>query len=332
MQIVIAGAGSIGCFCGGLLAAAGRDVTLLGRARVLDEVRANGLHLTDFAGLESRVAPHSLTLDTDPDCLARADVILVSVKTGATADMAALIRRHAPSTAIVVSLQNGHAAAATLRAQLPGWDVRAGMVPFNVVPRGPGSYHRATSGDILIGTGTRDLMPVLSVPHLPVGETAGIDAVQWGKLLINLNNALNALSGLTLQQQLLDRDWRRVMADQMAEALGVLKAAGIAAKSTAPVPSTLIPHILRLPTGLFRRIAAQMIAIDPTARTSMAYDLQAGRPTEIAALQGEIIRLGATNGVPTPICAHVAHLIRRAGPDSHLTPDALRPDPKGLHP
>ncbi|MEX0283754.1 MAG: 2-dehydropantoate 2-reductase [Paracoccaceae bacterium] len=324
-RIVVAGAGSIGCFVGGLLALAGRDVTLLGRARVLDGIRDNGLQLTDFTGLDACVDAARLSLSDDPAVLAGADLVLVTVKTDATPEMAALIAQHAPQGATVVSLQNGHAAAQMLRAGLPGRDVRAGMVPFNVVPKGPGAYHRATSGDIVVGSGMGDVARVLSVPRLAVSEADDMDAIQWGKLLININNALNALSGLTLQAQLLDRDWRRLMADQMAETLAVLRAAGIAEQSTAPVPSRMIPFILRLPTPLFRRVAAQMIAIDAEARTSMAYDLDAGRGTEIDALQGEIIRLGQQYDVPTPICAHVAACVARAEPGLAMSVALLRP-------
>lgn len=54
-----------------------------------------------------------------------------------------------------------------------------------------------------------------------------IEAVQWGKLLINLGNAINALSDLPLLTQLQDRAWRQLMADQMAEALRILSTAGI---------------------------------------------------------------------------------------------------------
>ncbi len=330
--IVIAGAGSIGCFVGGLLAVAGRDVVLLGRRRVLDPIDAAGLRLTDYAGLDLSVEPGAMGLSDDPAVLSRAGVILVCVKTGATAEMAALIAEHAPGPVPVVSLQNGHAAFETLQSALPGRDVRAGMVPFNVVPQGPGRYHRAVSGDIVIGAGDCGLTQMLSVPHLPLSESPEIAAVQWGKLLINLNNALNALSGMTVQAQLLDRGWRCLMADQMAEALAALRAAGIREKSSAPVPSRMIPFILRLPTPLFRRVAAQMIAIDPAARTSTAYDLEAGRPTEIDALQGEIVRLARQNGAAAPICAHVAGLIRKATPGARLSPADLRPPTEGSDP
>lgn len=318
--IVIAGAGAIGCFVGGLLAAASKQVAFLGRARVAADIAEHGLHLTDFGGLDRRLA--SVQITEAPDILSEARCVLVCVKTADTQGMAEHIAEHARADAMVISLQNGLDASRILREALPERDVRAGMVPFNVVARGPGQYHRATSGDIVIQAGPNALD--LSVPDLRVLESDRIEAVQWGKLIINLNNAVNALSGLTLQSQLLDRRWRRVMAAQMAEALGVLKANGISSVSTTPVPLGLVPFILRLPTPVFRRIAAQMLTIDPLARTSMAYDLAAGKRTEIDALQGQIVELAES----APICAHVAGLIRQMEQDgaarkcepSELTP------------
>ncbi len=324
MKITIAGAGSIGCFCGAHLAATGHGVTLLGRARVLDPIRAHGLTITDFAGLNRTIPADHLTLTEDPACLRDADLIIVTVKTGATAEMAALIAQFAPKAAPVLSWQNGMDSARILRAALPRRDVRAGMVPFNVVPKDTATYHRATSGEIIIQSGPGALATHLHTPDLPVTESDRIEAVQWGKLVLNLNNALNALSGLTLQAQLRDRNWRNLMADQMAEALRVLKTANIAVASTTPLPAWMTPHILRLPTPLFTRIAAKMLTIDPSARTSMAYDLMAGRATEIDSLQGEVIRLGRTHAVPTPINQRIADLINDP-PDQPLTPRQISP-------
>ncbi len=314
-RIVIAGAGAIGCFVGGLLAAQGRKVTFLGRPRVLGEIEGDGLTLTDFSGLSRNLHKTRLRLSDDPSCLAGAALVLVTVKSGATAEMAALIARHAPETAPVVSLQNGMDNAAALRARLAGRDVRAGMVGFNVVPKGQGRFHRATSGEIAIRSGPGALGDLLTVPGLDVRETDEIEALQWGKLLVNLNNALNALSGLTLRDQLANREWRRLMADQMAEGLRVLRAGGIPVRSTTPLPAWMSPHVLRLPTPLFRRIAARMLTVDPSARSSMAYDLRQGRRTEIDSLQGEIINLGRAYGVPTPISAAVARAVIQAGRD-----------------
>ncbi len=310
--IVVAGAGAIGCFVGGLLAVAGRNVTLLGRAPLLDQINDHGLHLTDFGGLDQRVAASGLTLAVDPACLSRAGIILVTVKTADTAAIAQTIARHAPKSAIVISLQNGMAASSTLRRILPGFDVRAGMVPFNVVPQGPAAFHRATSGDIVVEAGPGQVSATLTVTDLAVAERKDIAAVQWGKLLINLNNALNALSGMTLQAQLLSRPWRQIMAVQMTEALNVLRAHGIATVPSTPLPSRAIPWVLRLPTPVFSRVAARMLTIDPAARASMSYDLAAGKPTEIDALQGLIIAMGREKLVPTPLCEKVHHAVKLA--------------------
>lgn len=311
-HIVIAGAGAIGCFVGGLLADAGMKVTLLVRPHVAVEVRGHGLTLTDFDGMARKVAAERLVLSEKPACLAEADVVLVTVKSQNTAEVAALINTHAPVAVPVISLQNGVSNAEVLRAGLPARDVRAGMVPFNVVPMGQGAFHRATSGDIVIGAGPGDWAHALNVPHLAVSESREIENIQWGKFLINLNNALNALSGLPLKQQLGDPAWRRLMADSWAEALGVLRAHGITPVSTTPVPVAAVPWIFRLPTPLFSRVAARMLTIDAQARASMSHDLMAGRPTEIDALQGEVIRMGRAVGRATPIAAMIKDLVETA--------------------
>jgi 2-dehydropantoate 2-reductase len=336
-HIVIAGAGLIGCFCGGLWAAAGYPVTLLGRRRVLDPIAQAGLAVTDFSGLKKAVRAGQLQCSEDYSVLAGADLVIVAVKTSATAAMGQQIALHAPPSAPVFSFQNGMGNAAVLQQMLPGRDVRAAMVPFNVVtPERPAplskhikgqenasateqtpfvaqpEFHRASSGDIVIAAGSGHWGRRLSVAGLAVEESADISGVQWGKLLINLNNALNALSGVPLMTQLQNRQWRRLMADQMAEAIRVMQAAGLRPVSTTPLPVWMSPHILRLPTWAFSRIAAQMLTIDPSARSSMAQDLMQGRITEVDALQGEIQRLGQAHGVATPICDVVMQLIRQA--------------------
>lgn len=258
-NITIAGAGSIGCFVGGLLAYHGHAVRFVARARnVAGLSKTGGLKLTDYAGMNLTVPGHDFS--DDPSILASADVILVTVKSSATAEMGQLIAEHAKPDALIISLQNGVGNTATLRAALPNHDVRAGMVPFNVVEMDIAAYHRATSGDIEVGAG---VFLDLNTEHLAWKSVDNIEAVQWGKLLINLGNALNALSGITLYEQLQDRAWRRLIADQMAEALGILKANNITPAKTTAAPPALIPHILRLPTPLFKRVGAKMLTIDP---------------------------------------------------------------------
>ncbi|MEP3296748.1 MAG: 2-dehydropantoate 2-reductase [Pseudoruegeria sp.] len=329
MNIVIVGAGSIGCFTGALLQQAGYSIALLGRDYVLDPIRTEGLSVSDFTGMALTVPSVFLSLSKDPACLRDADLVIVAVKTPATQTVARDIAAYAPITAPILSFQNGLENANILRTGLPGRDVRAGMVPFNVVPKGVAGYHRATSGDIVIQAGKGYLAEHLTSEALRVTESNDIVAVQWGKLVLNLTNALNALSGMTLQNMLLDRNWRWIMADQMSEALSVLKASNTRACAPTPVPTGLIPHLLRLPTPLFQRLASKMLTIDPEARTSMSYDVAAGRHTEIESLQGEILRLAKASGTIAPINGNVADAIGQITKTGNTVPDL---DPAELRP
>src|SRR4051794_14287475 len=148
--IGVAGAGSIGCFVGGMLAAGGRRVALLGRPRVIEEIEANGLRLTSFDGLQRQIASNQLVMSEQPTILGDVGAVLVTVKSADTAEVADVIARHAPDDAVIVSLQNGVENVAVLRQRLPGRRVLAGKGALNLTsPRG-GGFHPAPSGAILI--------------------------------------------------------------------------------------------------------------------------------------------------------------------------------------
>src|SRR5579883_2258736 len=300
-RIVIHGAGSIGCFIGGLLFGGGRRVVLVARPSTAEELGTSGLRLTDFRGLDASFAPHAISIVTSPAALSEADLVLLTVKSGATATAAGEIGDFAPKHAPVVSLQNGVDNVRVLTERLAAERVIGGVVGFNIVHKGPGHFHRATSGGIIIGDGRPDILRLLSVPNLPVTASSDIEGVQWGKLIVNLNNALNALSNLPLKQQLKDAGWRRVLAAQIAEAVAVLRAAGIRPISPAKAPFALIAPLLKLPAALFSIAARSMLAVDPEARSSMWDDLMRKRRTEIDYLQGAIIRLAKQHGAAAPI-------------------------------
>jgi 2-dehydropantoate 2-reductase len=316
--IAIAGAGSVGCYVGARLAAAGRNVTLLLRAPLAKTIGRHGLRVSDLNGRDETLPPNALRLTSDAEAaLSAAGLVLVTVKSHDTAATAALIATHAPKDAIVVSLQNGVENAAVLRkALLPPRKIVDAMVPFNVVQTtgddGTPRFHRATSGTIQIESGTDGLRDLLDVPGAPFAEHGDIEAALWGKLLVNLNNALNALSGLPLAEQLGDRRWRLLISRQMREGLAVLRAAGIRAAPVEGVPQPLIALALRLPDALFKLAAKGMVTVDRNARSSMWEDLRLGRPTEIDYLQGEIVRLAEQHGVAAPLNRRVMHLIKEA--------------------
>jgi 2-dehydropantoate 2-reductase len=329
-RIVVAGAGSIGCYVGGCLASAGRRVTLLARRAIADAVARHGLRVSDLDGADRTLPPSAVAATADAAALAQADVVLVTVKSGATAEMADAIARHAPPHAIVVSLQNGIGNADTIAARLgAGQTAVAGMVPFNVVQtRSEGAaprFHRATSGVIRIAPTVPELRDLLNVTGASVAEHPDMPGVLWGKLVLNLNNALNALSGLPLATQLADRRWRLLLAAQASEALRVMKAAGIRAARVEGVHPRMVPPILRLPDPVFRLVAGRMLAIDPQARSSMWEDLERRRPTEIGHLQGVILEHAAKTNTPAPLTQRIVALVKQAESAGKGSP-ALSPD------
>ncbi|WP_423461027.1 2-dehydropantoate 2-reductase [Ottowia sp. VDI28] len=324
------GAGAIGCFVGGCLAAAGADVVFIARPRVNQALAREGLTLTDVFGRRHQLSPAALHLVESVEILRATmpapSLVLLTVKSGATAEAASALAQVLPAGAPVLSLQNGLANAPQAQAAAPALRVLPGMVSFNVAELAPGHYHQGTEGHLAAQDDAvlRAWQPLFTRAGLLLELHADLRPVQWGKLLLNLNNPVNALSGLPLRAELMQRGYRQVFASLMDEALAVLRAAGIQPARLTPVPPHRLPAILRLPDWLFRVLAARMLRIDAQARSSMADDLAMGRRTEVDALCGEVVRLAKSTGVPAPRNARMVELIDGSWPTAPEHMEASR--------
>lgn len=315
ISVLIMGAGSVGCYLGGVLAAAGLRVDFVGRPRVLADLRAQGLTVSDMDGRRHHLPAVELHLHDSLPAGLRPDLSLLCVKSGATQEAALQLQATLPSGSLVVSMQNGIGNAEQAAAVAPALNWRAGMTPFNVAELAPGQFHRGTQGALAMQGGPADhallaVQAALSSQGLALGLRPDLGALQWGKLLLNLNNPVNALSGLPLRAQLLQRGYRRCFAALQSEALDVLDAAGITAAAMTPLPPRRLIKLLRLPTPVFRLLAARMLKIDAKARSSMADDLSLGRTTEIDAFCGAVVRLAATQGRAAPLNARMLALVQ----------------------
>ncbi len=340
LRVGVMGAGAVGIFVGGRLAAAGHHVTLVGRPRVLDPIAAEGLTLEDLDGSARKVARGVLRCERDAAALADTDVVLLTTKTAATQDAAKQIAEVTPAHVPVVSLQNGVDGPRTLRDVLGPGRGHGGMIASNVIFRTDTTLRRTTTGDIVIERlAPRDeertrnavarLIDALAASGLGTHGTRAIAPVLWTKLLFNLNNAINALSGQPLAAEISDREYRRVLARAMREGLAVMRAMGVRPVRIGRLHAGLSARVLPLPDRIFRTLAGAMVRIDPEARSSMADDLTKGRLTEIDALNGAIVRHGAELGVPTPVNARIVELVhaaeRSGGGSPHSPPSALSP-------
>lgn len=328
MHIGIFGAGSIGCFVGGRLQVAGETITLVGRDRLRGEIEEHGLIVSDF-GERLTISGGEVRYVTDPAALADCDAVLVCVKSAQTAEVAEQLNGIVGPDVVVASLQNGVRNPATLREALGSRPVVATIVEFNVVSKGEGVFQRGTDGGLIVEEvdGAGALIAALQRSGLGVKVTADIAPEQWTKLLVNLNNAVVALTDAPTPVLMSDGTLRRVIAAIIEEAAGVLEAAGIRVAKLRGLPVSWMPRILRLPDAIARLVLRAQMKADPDARSSMWEDLHRGRTTEVDFLNGEIVHLAEKHGLQAPVNAAIVRLIRAAeatGTGSPaLTPTAL---------
>ena len=305
MRILVLGAGAVGSVLGGFLAKAGHDVTLLGRAWHLDVVRRQGLRISGLWG-EHRVKRFAIA--TRPDAVAAAppfDWIFVCVKAHQTAAAAAQLTAWLGSATFVCAFQNGLGNYEALLQTVPPEQLALGRVIFGVEIE-PGRVRVTVFADeVLIGSpDTRfpgkqaaALAAALQESGIPARATATILVSLWAKVLYNC--ALNGLSALleVPYGKLLERpETKRLMRTIVEEVYRVAAA-----------------HRIRLEpskAGAYTELLfARLIPDTAGHHSSMLQDLRHGRPTEIEALNGAIVRLGRKAGVAAPVNALVTRLV-----------------------
>jgi 2-dehydropantoate 2-reductase len=326
-RIAVLGAGSVGCFIGGCWQAAGLPVTFIGRPKIGHDLHEHGLTLSDYSGWEAKL--DDVDFSSVPAPLADADIILLTVKSGATPEAAREIAEHGRSGALIISFQNGISNVDVLKRELGGrFEIARGMVPYNCAYLGKGRFHKGVAGASLYTEDrprTRELAAAVGKGPAELRLSDNMLGIAWGKLLINLNNATNALSGRPLLEQVRQRDYRRVFAAAMREGLRVLNRAAIRPAKVGDAGPRLMPFVIDSPDWLFNSVFIRRWKIDEKARSSMSDDLANKRPTEVDYINGEIVALAERLGVDAPINRRIVELVRAAESGAEPWPaEALR--------
>jgi 2-dehydropantoate 2-reductase len=237
--------------------------------------------------------------------------VLFCTKSGDTEPAALELAQSLKPGATIISLQNGVGNVELLKRLLSPHEIVAGTVPFNVVRLSPNAVHCSMEGRVLIGPSqaSSQLAGLAAGSRLKLEVHDNLDAMQWGKLLLNLNNGLNVISGLPLRQQIQDPGYRTVLAMAMEELLAALDTAGIRAIGATRTNPRLIPKVLRLPSWLFRVVARQQLRMDDTARSSSWDDLKAGREPETRFLNGAVCSLAEAHGRSAPVNELICRLV-----------------------
>src|SRR5258706_12701855 len=192
MRVGVMGAGAIGCYLGGQLAARDIEVALVGRGRIKSEIETHGLTLVDMRGKRVRVEKSRIVIDSDPAILKGCNIVLCCVKSAQTAAAAEQLAQVLLSDTTVASMQNGIGNADVLRRSLTRQAVLGGVVGFNVICEDGGVFRQATTGPLVIeasdAPAVTELSSALQGAGLEVELASDIRGVQWAKLVMNLNN------------------------------------------------------------------------------------------------------------------------------------------------
>ncbi len=280
MKIAVMGAGAVGCYYGAMLARAGHDVTLIGRALHVDAINRDGL-LFESASFTGRIA---MKATTRSDCVTGADVVLFSVKSADTEIAGRGIGPHLFSSATILCLQNGVDNAERLQATINHPAIAAVVyVATEIV--GPGHLKHNGRGELIIGPSpmSENIARAFTQAAIPTSVSDRVIEALWTKLLTNCAyNALSAVGEIPYGPLLKIEGVRDLMTIVIDECVAVARALNIA------TPSDLRETILGL--------AATM----PDQVSSTAQDLMRAKPTEIDFLNGHIVAKGRELSVPTP--------------------------------
>ena len=289
MRIAVMGAGAVGGYLGGMLARGGHSVSLLARGQHLDAIRRQGLRVVrDDEEFTIQCAATDNPAEVGP-----VELVLLTVKTyqnaAAVPAMAPLV---GPDTA-VLGLQNGidsyQASASAFgagRTLAGAVYIEAGLAAPGIV-RQAGAVARVAFGELdgaLSPRGQR-IAAALNGSGVPAEFTADLRAALWSKFLFIATMAgLTSLARQTLAQLLPRPEWRPVVTGCLREIETAGRANGV-----------------NLPPGIHETTLAYIEANLPDLQASMHTDLLAGRPLELEALTGAVIRAGRSGGAPTPI-------------------------------
>jgi 2-dehydropantoate 2-reductase len=300
MRVVVMGTGALGCLFSAYLAAHA-EVWMVGTwAEALAAVARDGVCVE-----EGERTWHARVKATgDPDAAPPADLAILVVKSYQTERAAAWAARVLDSKGLAISLQNGLDNGSKLAAAVGQQRSTIGVTFEGATLLGPGQVRHAGRGPTLIGQtpataeGVERLVGLLREGGFEAQATdaagAGIEAIAWGKALVNAAiNPLTALLGIKNGELLANADRRALLATLARETAAVAAARGLALPY--PDPVARVEEVCR---------ATAM------NRSSMLQDVQRGRPTEIDSINGIIVAEGQRLNVATPANETVWRLVR----------------------
>lgn len=289
VRVAVMGAGSIGGYFGGMLSRGGNQVTLIARGRHLKAIRDGGLRIaTD----EEEFVVHCDATD-DPNEVGLVDLALLTVKTYHNEQAVPAMLPMIGESTTVLCLQNGIDSYQSLvkavgsEKVMPGAAYIEASRPAPGVVKQTGQVVRIAFGEPGGGDSERGrrILEALERSQIPAEFNQDIQQTLWSKFLFIATMAgVTTLSRQTMAELMPRPEWRSVIVECLREIEAVGRASGV------NLDSQIVDSTLQYIEGSLEQMHASMHA-----------DIMAGRPLELEALNGAVVRAGKAANVSTPI-------------------------------
>ncbi len=296
MRIAIFGTGGAGAYFGAHLARAGEDVVFIARGSHLEAIKADGLRVETPAG-EIVVRPAQAT--DDPAQAGVVDAVVLGVKTWQVTEAAEAMRPMMGPETFVTPLQNGVEAASQLAAVLGPEHVLNGLcgtISQVVAPgriRSIGDFHfvKFAERDKRPSARTERFRQVFERAGVKAEVPADIDVALWEKFLFVVSfGGVGSVTRAPIGVIRTLPETARLLDECLAEILAVARARKVALSDES-----------------IGRAKAFLDSLPAGGTTSLQRDIADGKPSELEAWNGAVVRLGREAGVGTPLHAFIYH-------------------------
>jgi 2-dehydropantoate 2-reductase len=295
MRIAVFGAGSVGGYFGGRLALAGEDVVFIARGTHLQAMRTQGLKVESPKG---DFTVSSVQATDNPAEVGLVDVVLVAVKAWQVPEAAQAMRPMVGAETFVVPLQNGLEAPTLVAAVLGAQHVLGGSCAISSAITAPGRIrHLGLEPSVTFGELDQRASPraerlrqAFERAGVPALVASDVQVAIWEKFMAIRFGPVGAVARVPAGVLRSLPETRQMVEQACVETLTVARARGIALAEDSPA-----------------KTMAALDTIAPGIIASLQRDIESGRPSELDALTGALVRLGAEVDVATPLHAFLYH-------------------------
>ena len=311
MKYAVIGPGAIGSIIYCILEDK-RDAILITKPYQLKILKEKGLKIKEFNKAVRTIRNVNVTSSFPK--LKEVDVIFLCVKSTDTREVAEKINGDVKKSALIISLQNG-VRNTDILSKITGITSIPGVVTFNATLNEIGEVLLTMKGNIYLQNNKEfeyilnDIREIFNSSSIKIKLVDDITSLAWSKLVINLQNAITAITGQTIRQSLIDPISRKIIYHTLEEGIKVVEKKGVKLGFSFVLNPKLLLFLLRLPT-FFIRFGVRLMRIESDAKSSMLQSILRGKQTEVEFLNGEIDKLARNMGLKAPINRELVQIVK----------------------